>query len=357
MFKRILVLFASLFFTIYSSAETPMKDIQVIVPYNGASGVAQVFRVLQKYGASRGVNLVPVFKPGAESMIALNDAANGTHNPDNTAVFTVVSDTIIDYPFKKFDKSHFIPVSALVETKVYIVASNNAPVNNLTELLNSIKNEPSKLNWAIANAQFYEDLKSMSKQLGVSIDQLVVTKFNGPPSIQNVIGGFYDVSIYPAGIISPHIEAKRLKLIGVYRNNDKPDSTVDSVENHMNILKRQGYGLFLLKGASSSTSKFWSKFCQEFLEDQESQKLLVERHFLPAKNGDQLIRQLMNEFKSDISLTSREEEIAGLIRIRGLSNKQISTHLGIGESAVKVHVTNILKKYHIHSRTQLAAFG
>jgi DNA-binding NarL/FixJ family response regulator len=56
-----------------------------------------------------------------------------------------------------------------------------------------------------------------------------------------------------------------------------------------------------------------------------------------------------------IKLTRREEEIKNLIRVRGLSNKQISNQLSIGESAVKTHVTSILKKYGLSSRTQLAA--
>lgn len=55
------------------------KDIQVIIPYAVGSGMGQVFRVLQQYGSRQGINLIPVFKPGAESMIALNDATDGTY--------------------------------------------------------------------------------------------------------------------------------------------------------------------------------------------------------------------------------------------------------------------------------------
>jgi DNA-binding NarL/FixJ family response regulator len=53
-------------------------------------------------------------------------------------------------------------------------------------------------------------------------------------------------------------------------------------------------------------------------------------------------------------LTSREREIIGLID-RGLSNKEISKHLGIEVATVKNHVHNILEKLKVHRRGEAAA--
>ena len=50
-------------------------------------------------------------------------------------------------------------------------------------------------------------------------------------------------------------------------------------------------------------------------------------------------------------LTSREEEILGLIR-EGLSNKEIADRLCITPNTVKNHVRNILEKLQIHSRME-----
>lgn len=59
---------------------------------------------------------------------------------------------------------------------------------------------------------------------------------------------------------------------------------------------------------------------------------------------------------SIIRLTARQEEICHLIVHRGLSNKQIARHLSIGESAVKMHISILLSKYAVRSRSQLSAF-
>jgi DNA-binding NarL/FixJ family response regulator len=52
-------------------------------------------------------------------------------------------------------------------------------------------------------------------------------------------------------------------------------------------------------------------------------------------------------------LTSRETEVLKLIA-GGMSNKEIAQALGIGEKTVKTHVSNILSKLDVFSRTQAA---
>lgn len=56
------------------------------------------------------------------------------------------------------------------------------------------------------------------------------------------------------------------------------------------------------------------------------------------------------------SLTSREEEILGLVA-QGRSNGEIARHLYISPKTVSVHVSNILAKLDAHSRTEAAALA
>jgi NarL family two-component system response regulator LiaR len=69
--------------------------------------------------------------------------------------------------------------------------------------------------------------------------------------------------------------------------------------------------------------------------------------------------QLMREVRTpDISqtLTEREQEVLRLIA-RGKSNKEIARELHIGEETVKSHVSNILGKLGVNSRTQAALYA
>ncbi len=68
--------------------------------------------------------------------------------------------------------------------------------------------------------------------------------------------------------------------------------------------------------------------------------------FLPAPVSRALFSRIPN---SDLS--AREREVLGLI-VRGRSNKEIATELGITESTVKCHVSVILMRLNVSDRTQ-----
>jgi len=56
------------------------------------------------------------------------------------------------------------------------------------------------------------------------------------------------------------------------------------------------------------------------------------------------------------ALTERETEVLRLLA-QGRSNKEIAAALTIGEKTVKTHVSNILSKLNVPSRTQAALYA
>lgn len=73
----------------------------------------------------------------------------------------------------------------------------------------------------------------------------------------------------------------------------------------------------------------------------------------------QAAARLMREVRppdSPDELTPRETEVLRLLA-RGLANKEIARDLSIGEKTVKTHVSNILSKLGVLSRTQAALYA
>jgi DNA-binding NarL/FixJ family response regulator len=60
--------------------------------------------------------------------------------------------------------------------------------------------------------------------------------------------------------------------------------------------------------------------------------------------------------KTSSQLTPREKEVLEELS-EGLSNREIGLSLCISENTVKVHVKNILRKLHLHNRTEAAAYA
>lgn len=98
------------------------------------------------------------------------------------------------------------------------------------------------------------------------------------------------------------------------------------------------------------------------LKDTESDELI--RAIKAAANGQvqlspKAAARLMREVRTPESLealTERETEVLRLLA-RGLSNKEIAQALVIGEKTVKTHVSNILSKLNVSSRTQAALYA
>jgi NarL family two-component system response regulator LiaR len=69
--------------------------------------------------------------------------------------------------------------------------------------------------------------------------------------------------------------------------------------------------------------------------------------------------RLMREVRtpdSSQALTERETDVLRLLA-RGKANKEIAVDLVIGEKTVKTHVSNILMKLGVQSRTQAALYA
>ena len=72
-----------------------------------------------------------------------------------------------------------------------------------------------------------------------------------------------------------------------------------------------------------------------------------------------IARRLMStlqESGSTVGLTARELDVVALIG-EGKANKEIALQLGIGERTARTHVSNILRKLGLTSRTQLALWA
>src|SRR5205085_5320831 len=69
-----------------------------------------------------------------------------------------------------------------------------------------------------------------------------------------------------------------------------------------------------------------------------------------AANGD-----VYDAPRSVTQLTDRQVDVLRYLR-DGLTNKEISAHLGIAEKTVKVHIAAIFKTLNVVNRTQAARF-
>jgi len=76
---------------------------------------------------------------------------------------------------------------------------------------------------------------------------------------------------------------------------------------------------------------------------------------LSPEAASRLLREVRAP-ESPEALTERETDVLRLLA-RGMANKEIALHLSIGEKTVKTHVSHILAKLGVASRTQAALYA
>ena len=77
---------------------------------------------------------------------------------------------------------------------------------------------------------------------------------------------------------------------------------------------------------------------------------------LSPQAAARLVREVRTPDVAPTSLSERETEVLLLIA-RGKANKEIAAELTIGEKTVKTHVSSILNKLGVQSRTQAAIYA
>ncbi len=76
----------------------------------------------------------------------------------------------------------------------------------------------------------------------------------------------------------------------------------------------------------------------------------------PTINKYLLKESYQNGYSGHTYLTKREKEVLQLVA-RGLSNKGVGQALQLSEGTIKIHVSNILSKLHMASRTEAATWA
>jgi tripartite-type tricarboxylate transporter receptor subunit TctC len=197
----------------------PNKPIKMVVPFAAGGGTDVLARVIgEKLSAGLGQPVVIDNKPGAAGIIGTDAVAKAA--PDGYTIVMSLSNALLTNQFL-YEKLPYHPERDL--TLVYQVAMGplvlvvhpSVPAKNGPELLKYVAANKGKLAYGSYGLGAYPHLAGAHMSLTQDADMNHVAYKGEAPMVQDLIGGQIQMAYASALQAKPHIEAGKLKAIGV----------------------------------------------------------------------------------------------------------------------------------------------
>lgn len=198
----------------------PSQPIRMIVPFapGGASDFAA--RLLQPHLSSAlGQQIVVENRAGAAGNVGMDVAARGA--PDGYTVFLGNVGTVSINPGMFADltvkpQKDFIPISIVADTPGVLIANPNFPAKDAKEMVEYVKKNPGKVNFASPGSGSLNRLEMETFALNNGLQMTHIPYKGGAgPAVADVMGGHVEVMFSTISSAMNHIKDGRLKALGV----------------------------------------------------------------------------------------------------------------------------------------------
>ena len=214
--KFISSLAALTFVSTAAFAEYPTKDIQGVIQWGAGGSTDTVMRSVAPHAEKvLGTDIILTNKTGGVGAIATKlvnakkaDGYTLLMGAENPQMYKVLGLANIDY-------SDMIPVNVLARGIPIFVASNDAPYNTITEMVEYASANPKKVKFGSTGPGGLASIVSAMLDGEVGIDVTTIPYDGDGPALTALQGGAIDVMPAVLGAAIEHIKAGRMKAIGL----------------------------------------------------------------------------------------------------------------------------------------------
>ena len=197
----------------------PNKPIKIIVPFAAGGATDVLARVLaEKLTVGLGQPIVIDNKPGAAGIIGTDAVAKAA--PDGYTLLLGLSNSMMtnQFLYTKLPYSperDILPVYQIAIAPLVLVAHPSVPVSSGPELLKYMVANKSKVAYGSYGVGAYPHLAGAYMSQSQNADMSHVAYRGEAPMVQDLLGGQIQIAFASALQAKPHIEAGKLKALGV----------------------------------------------------------------------------------------------------------------------------------------------
>jgi tripartite-type tricarboxylate transporter receptor subunit TctC len=200
----------------------PQRPVKFILSLGPGSGADITGRMLAERLAKRwGQPVVVENRPGADAVLAIN--ALIAAKDDHTLLYGP-SGSFVGHPFTlervPYDRNELVPVARVSNTVVVLAAPASLKVQTLGELMQMVKEEPGKLNYASVT-QVY-DIMMAAYLKGAGLDMARVSYKDAVSAQNDLVEGRIQLYSAAYAIVRGHAQGGRIRLLAVQNRTRAP---------------------------------------------------------------------------------------------------------------------------------------
>ena len=265
----------------------PDRNVEIVVSAGPSGNQDLTARMIQSIWQEK--RIVPasivVNKPGGGGAIAYTYVSQRARDPH---VLVMLAPTLFTSRVMgqiKFQHTDFTPLATLFEEYLFVSVRADSPIKTGKDLISRLKAAPDSLSIAIATAignHLHLGLALPMKAAGVDIRKMLVVPYKSSgESFTALLGGHIDVAVSTFGTVLPHLEAGRVRVIGVSAPKRMPGllATVPTWrEQGADAVFSSWRGMAGAKGMTEAQVRYWETALAVMANTDEWKKD-VERNF------------------------------------------------------------------------------
>jgi tripartite-type tricarboxylate transporter receptor subunit TctC len=208
------------------AAAYPSKPVRVIVPFT-PGGISDVLAraMAQNLSASMGQQFVVENRPGAGTTIAGELVARAT--PDGYTIYFIdmtthaINATL--YSRLPYDSvKDFTQIAMVAQTPLIMVVHPSLPARSVKEFIALAKSRPGQIIYGSSGNGTILHLTGETLKTMAGIDMVHVPYKGSAPAVAALLGGEVAVTFSTTPPAMPHVEAGRLRALGVTTSKRSP---------------------------------------------------------------------------------------------------------------------------------------
>jgi len=273
----------------------PRQRINLVIPYAAGAATDNFARIIGD-GITKitGQPVVANNRPGANGMIAVRSVQSAP--ADGYTIVILANGILNEQALKKstdFDiRKDLIPVARASQAPLGLFASNTLPVNNMKELVEYVRKNPGKVNFATSGVGSIAHLTTERLQLALGLNMVHVPYPGGTGPINiALMAGDVQVFVNEMGSMRPLVLDKKIKAIATLGEAripifpDVPSTPETGVPELRSFFAPFFFGFFVAPGTEPTRVEALATAINAAIAEPSTRDRLVALGYNPALLG------------------------------------------------------------------------